>query len=105
MVRGVAYSKLFEGARKFVARDGNGETNARVLHTTVLRPLRAGVPLIVTSLLATVAAFVVPQTLGEPVSPVWLLMLRVAIVAAVCLPVMLAAAVPVELFRRVPVQR
>jgi O-antigen/teichoic acid export membrane protein len=74
-------------------------TNAKVLHTTALRPLRAGVPLLVISALATCAAFVLPGVLGEPQSPAWLLVLRLAIVATICLPAMFAAAPP-ALFRR-----
>ncbi len=80
-------------------------TNARVLGTTPLRPLRAGVPLLAVSLLATVAAFVVPRAIGEPASPAWLLAARLSIAAAVGLPLVLLTAVPVGWLRRASVQR
>ena len=72
--------------------------NARVLRTTPLRLLRAGVPMLAASLLATVAAFVVPQAIGEPESPVWLLVFRLAIVAAIGIPRALLTAAPIGLF-------
>ena len=58
--------------------------NARVLGTTPLRPVRAGVPMLGASVLATAIAFLVPHDLA----PAWLLVARVAVVAAICLPVM-----------------
>ena len=80
-------------------------TSARVLRTPVLRPLRAGVPLALASLLSTVAAFTVPLAIGEPASPLWLTVFRLAIIAAVCVPAMTIAAAPVEFFRRAAVPR
>jgi hypothetical protein len=76
-----------------------------VLRTAPLRPLRAGVPLFAASLAATVMAFVVPQMIGEPVSPAWLLVARLAIVAAVGIPLALTTAAPIGLFRGAFVQR
>jgi PST family polysaccharide transporter len=58
-------------------------SNARVLRTTPLRPLRAGVPLLAASLLAAAAAFAVPQQ----ATPLALLGWRVAMAAAFGLPV------------------
>jgi O-antigen/teichoic acid export membrane protein len=80
-------------------------TNARVLDTTPLRPLRAGVPLLAVSLLATAAAFAVPRAIGEPASPTWLLVARLSIAAAVGLPLILLTAMPAGWFRRASVQR
>ena len=57
--------------------------NARVLRATPSQLLRAGAPMLAASLLATVAAFAVPQAIGAPSSPVWLLVVRLAIVAAI----------------------
>jgi hypothetical protein len=79
--------------------------NAHVLHTTPLRPLRAGVPLLGASLLATAMAFVVPQAIGAPASPAWLLVFRLAIVAAVGIPSVLMTAAPLGLFNRASFQR
>ena len=79
--------------------------NARVLRTTPLRPLRAGLSLLAASSLATVAAFVVPQAVGEPASPAWLLVFRLAIVAAAGIPFALLAAAPIGWFNRPSVQR
>jgi PST family polysaccharide transporter len=79
--------------------------NARVLRTTPLRPLRAGLSLLAASSLATVAAFVVPQAVGEPDSPAWLLVFRLAIVAATGIPFALLAAAPIGWFSRPSVQR
>jgi O-antigen/teichoic acid export membrane protein len=79
--------------------------NARVLRTTPLRPLRAGLSLLAASSLATVAAFVVPQAVGEPDSPAWLLVFRLAIVAAAGIPFALLAAAPIGWFNRPSVQR
>jgi PST family polysaccharide transporter len=78
--------------------------NARVLRTSALRPLRAGVPPIAVSVLATVAAFAVPQLIGQPDSPAVLIILRLAIVTVICLPAVLAAA-PFAVFRRAPAAR
>jgi len=74
-------------------------SNARVLRTTPLRPLLAGVPPMVVSMLATVAAFALPRLIGEPDSPIVLIIFRLAIVAVICAPTLLAAA-PLALFRR-----
>jgi len=69
--------------------------NARVLCTTPLRPLRAGMPMLVVSLLATGIAFAVPRLLDGPTSAGQLLMLRVVLVAAVTGPLALLIRVPV----------
>jgi O-antigen/teichoic acid export membrane protein len=74
--------------------------NARVLGTTPLQPLRAGMPLLAVSLLATVAAFAVPRAIGEPVSSAWLLIFRLSIVAAVYVPLALLTAAPIGFVRR-----
>jgi O-antigen/teichoic acid export membrane protein len=78
---------------------------AHVLRTTPLRLLRAGAPMFAASLAATVTAFVVPQVIGEPASPAWLLAARLAIVAAVGIPLALMTAAPIGLFSRATVQR
>jgi O-antigen/teichoic acid export membrane protein len=57
--------------------------NARVLRTSLFRPLRAGVPLMTTSMLATVTAFLLPRLVGESHSPTWLLFERLSVVAMV----------------------
>jgi len=57
--------------------------NARVLHTSIFRQLRAGIPLLTTSALAAVVAFSLPRLLGEAHSPVWLLFERLSVVAIV----------------------
>jgi PST family polysaccharide transporter len=64
--------------------------NARVLGTTPLRPLRAGMTMLATSLLATAVAFAMPQ----PASHAWLLVLRLSIVASICVPIAVLTAVP-----------
>ena len=46
------------------------------------------------SLLATVAALVVPQAIGAPESPVWLFAYRLAVVAAIGIPGALLTAAP-----------
>jgi O-antigen/teichoic acid export membrane protein len=79
--------------------------NGRVLGTTPLRPLRAGVPLLSASLLATAAAFALPLAIGEPPSAAWLLALRLAILAFVGIPLALLAAAPGGLLTRSLVQR
>jgi PST family polysaccharide transporter len=79
--------------------------NAHVLRTTPLRLLRAGVPMLAASLLATVAAFVLPQAIGAPESPAWLLVFRLAIVAAIGIPGALLMIAPIGLFKRASVQR
>ena len=65
--------------------------NARVLGTTPLRPLLAGVRMLAVSCLATVAGFALPRIIGEPVSPAWLLVFRLCVVAAVGIPCALLA--------------
>ena len=60
--------------------------NAHVLHTSPLRPLRAGLAMAAMSLVGTVAAFAVPRLIGEPASPVPLLALRLTILALITLP-------------------
>jgi O-antigen/teichoic acid export membrane protein len=79
--------------------------NARVLHTTPMRPLRAGVPLLAASTLATLAAFAVPSAIGEPASATGLLVIRLTIVAAVGIPCALLTVAPAGLFNRVWAQR
>jgi PST family polysaccharide transporter len=79
--------------------------NARVLGTTPLRLLRAGVPSLVVSLLAAVAAFAVPRAIGEPLSPMWLLVFRLSVVAAVGVPLALLTAAPIGSIRRAAMQR
>lgn len=61
-------------------------TNARVLGTTLFRPLRAGMPMLSASLLAVAAAIVLPRAIGEPASPGWLLVMRLAVVLIIVLP-------------------
>jgi PST family polysaccharide transporter len=63
--------------------------NARVLRTRPLRPLRAGLPVLGAMLLASIAAFVLPQVLGEPQSPALLIVLRLLVALAVGLPTVL----------------
>ena len=79
--------------------------NARVLRATPSQLLRAGAPMLAASLLATVAAFAVPQAIGAPASPVWLLVVRLAIVAAIGIPGMLLTVAPIRWLSRAPVQR
>ena len=64
--------------------------NARVLGVRLLRPLRAGVPMAAAALLATSAAFLLPQITAEPGSLVQVLIFRLAIVAVICVPVAVA---------------
>lgn len=61
--------------------------NGHVLDTAPLRPLRAGLPLLMTTLFATALAFLLPRLLGRPESPAWLLLLRLSIVAAITIAV------------------
>ena len=63
------------------------QTNARVLGTTLFRPLRAGLPMMSTSLLAVVVAIIIPRAIGEPASPGWLLVMRLAVVLVIVSPV------------------
>jgi O-antigen/teichoic acid export membrane protein len=63
------------------------QTNARVLGTTLFRPLRAGMPMMRASLLAVVAAMVFPRMIGEPASPAGLLVIRLAVVVTIVVPV------------------
>ena len=62
------------------------QANAHVLRTHLLRPLQAGAPMLAATLLATIAAFVVPQVLGAPASPVTLIALRLLTAAAIGVP-------------------
>jgi len=57
--------------------------NARVLRTSVFRPLRAGVPLLAGSTLATATGFLLPRVMGEPHSTAWLLFERLSVVTMV----------------------
>jgi O-antigen/teichoic acid export membrane protein len=76
--------------------------NAHVLGTTPLRPIRAGVPLLAASLLATIAAFALPQAMmAAPQSPVSLMALRLLIALAVGVPAaLLLSTAPGGMFRR-----
>ncbi len=77
--------------------------NAHVLDTTPLRPIRAGVPMLAASMLATIAAFVLPQAMAELQSPVSLMALRLLIAIAVGVPgALLLSTVPGGLFGRAP---
>lgn len=79
--------------------------NARVLRTTMLRPLRAGTPLLAAGLLATAMGFIVPHVIGEPASPGWLIAFRLATVAAVSIPFVWLTAAPAGLLGRVSLPR
>ncbi len=57
--------------------------NARVLRTSMFRPLRAGVPLMMACALATATAFVLPRLMAESLSPAWLLLQRLSVVTMV----------------------
>jgi O-antigen/teichoic acid export membrane protein len=74
-------------------------TNARVLRVAPVRSLRAGVPLLAASLVATLAAFAGTSGMAGPASP-WLLTVRLMIVAAVGTPLALLATMRVSLLRR-----
>jgi O-antigen/teichoic acid export membrane protein len=74
-------------------------TNARLLHTHLLRPFRAGVPMLVAATIATVVAIGLPPLIGGPAQAAWLPVLRLLIVVAVCAPVALAIVAPVRLDR------
>jgi O-antigen/teichoic acid export membrane protein len=75
--------------------------NARVLRTRPLRPLRSGASMLAAVFLATIAAFVLPHVMGEPQSPVPLIVLRLLIAIAVGVPsVLLLVVVPSGLFGR-----
>jgi O-antigen/teichoic acid export membrane protein len=63
--------------------------NARVLRTRPLRMLRAGLPVLAATLLASVAAFMLLHALGEPASPVSLIALRLLIAIVVGAPIVL----------------
>jgi O-antigen/teichoic acid export membrane protein len=75
-------------------------TNARVLRTSPLRPLRAGLPLLAATGLGTIAAFMLPFAAGEPASPVSLIALRLLIAVIVGAPI--ALLLTVGLGRSVP---
>jgi O-antigen/teichoic acid export membrane protein len=68
--------------------------NAWVLRTHPLGPLRAGLPMLAATVLATIAAFALPHAIGEPGSPATLLALRLLIAMGVGVPsaLLLAAA-------------
>lgn len=57
--------------------------NAHVLGTAPLRPLRAGVPVLLAMLCATAVAFLLPRLLGQPESPTWLIVVRLGTIAAI----------------------
>jgi O-antigen/teichoic acid export membrane protein len=61
--------------------------NARVLCTRKLRLLRAGLPVLAATVLASAAAFVLPQAIGEPGSPAFLIALRLLIALLVGVPI------------------
>jgi O-antigen/teichoic acid export membrane protein len=80
-------------------------TNARVLHTTPLRLVRAGIPLLAASLLATVVAFALPHVVAGLTSPGWLLAARLFVVALIGTLLALLAGGPARLVARVSLQR
>jgi O-antigen/teichoic acid export membrane protein len=57
---------------------------ARVLRTGLLRPIRAGLPALGVAAAAAVAALLGPWLLGEPQGHVWLIVVRLACGAPVC---------------------
>jgi hypothetical protein len=59
-----------------------------VLKTSMFRTLRAGLPVLAASTLATAAALTIPALTGEPHSPGWLLLERLGIVAIICCPLL-----------------
>ncbi len=79
--------------------------NARVLGTTPLRPVRSGVAWLIVSLLAVAAAFLAPRVIGQPTSEIWLLVLRLTIVAAVSIPFGLLTVASTGLSGRASLQR
>jgi PST family polysaccharide transporter len=60
--------------------------NARVLRTGLLRPLRAGVPMVVATVMACGLGFLLPRVIGEPESAVWLIAIRLGVAVAVGVP-------------------
>jgi O-antigen/teichoic acid export membrane protein len=64
-------------------------TNARVLRTTLFRPMRPGLTMLGATLLVTIAAFMLPQVVGQPGSPVSLIALRLLIAVVIGVPVAL----------------
>jgi hypothetical protein len=59
---------------------------ARVLGTTVLGQVRAGLPALALATAATAAALLIPRLLGEPQNPALLIVNRLGIGALVYLP-------------------
>ena len=57
--------------------------NAHVLRTGLLRPIRAGLPMLRVMLLATLAAFLVPYALGPTDAPVSLIVTRLLIAGVI----------------------
>jgi PST family polysaccharide transporter len=80
-------------------------TNARVLRTTPLRPLRAGAPSLAISSVAVAVAFILPNAIGVPLPTAWLLVVRMLIVAAVGIACLLPAAATIGLSSLAPLQR
>jgi PST family polysaccharide transporter len=73
--------------------------NARVLHTSPLRPLRAGLAMLGASGAAAVAGLLLPYVMGAPDSPIALAALRLSIAAVAGVPlVLLLHAAPARLF-------
>ena len=58
---------------------------ARVLDTGMLRPIRAGLPALAVAVLSAAAALLLPWLLGEPRHPAWLIAVRLAAGAPICL--------------------
>jgi PST family polysaccharide transporter len=58
---------------------------ARVLDTGMLRPIRAGLPALAVAVLCAAAALLLPWLLGEPRHPAWLIAVRLAAGAPICL--------------------
>jgi O-antigen/teichoic acid export membrane protein len=65
------------------------QANARVLGTRLLRPLRAGVPMLAAALVASLAAFALSGMIAQPAAPLSLIALRLLIAAVIGVPAML----------------
>jgi hypothetical protein len=65
------------------------QANARVLSTHLLRPLRAGVPMLAAALVASLAAFALSGMIAQPAAPLSLIALRLLIAAVIGVPAML----------------
>ena len=75
--------------------------NAQALRTRPLRPLQAGLPMLGAMLLASIAAFVLPNAMAGPQSPASLIALRLLIAIAVGVPgALLLVTAPGGLFGR-----